>query len=73
MFKITLTAARINAGLSLEKVAESMGKSKSTIINWEKGRTSMRIAEYEKLCDLYAISPDNIILPNTLLKVESKK
>ena len=36
--QITLTAARVNAGFSLDEVAEKMQKSKSTIINWEKGR-----------------------------------
>lgn len=68
--QITLTAARVNAGFSLEEVAEKMQKSKSTIINWEKGRTSMKIPEFDDLCNLYGISKDYIILPSTLQKVE---
>ena len=40
--QITLTAARVNAGFSLDEVAEKMQKSKSTIINWEKGRTKFQ-------------------------------
>lgn len=68
--QITLTAARVNAGFSLVEVAKKMQKSKSTIINWEKGRTSMKIAEFEDLCDLYKIAKDYIILPVTLQKVE---
>lgn len=47
-----------------------MQKSKSTIINWEKGRTSMKISEFDDLCNLYRIAKDYIILPSTLQKVE---
>ena len=68
--QITLTAARVNAGYSLDEVAEKMQKTKGTLINWEKGRTSMKISEFEDLCNLYKISKDNIILPTTLQKVE---
>lgn len=70
MLKITLTAARVNAGFSLDDVARELKKNKGTIINWEKGRTSMKISEYDELCRLYNISKDNIILPTTLQKVE---
>ena len=36
--KISLKAARINAGLTQEAVAAMLKKSKVTIINWEKGK-----------------------------------
>lgn len=39
--KISLKAARINAGLTQEAVAAMLKKSKVTIINWEKGKTSI--------------------------------
>ena len=68
--QITLTAARVNAGYSLDEVAKEMKKTKGTIINWDKGRTSMKIAEFEDLCKLYNIAKDYIILPTTLQKVE---
>lgn len=73
--QITLTAARVNAGFSLDEVAEKMQKSKSTIINWEKGRTSMKISEFDDLCNLYRISKDYIILPSTPTKsrIERRK
>jgi len=73
MLQITLTAARVNAGYSLDQTAKEMNRSKSTIINWEKGRTSMKIKEFEDLCNLYKISKDYIILPTTLQKVENEK
>ena len=67
MLKITLTAARVNAGYTIDEVAKKMQKNKVTIINWEKGRTSMKVPEFEELCNL---SKDYIILPTTLQKVE---
>lgn len=71
--QITLTAARVNAGYSLDEVAKEMKKTKGTIINWEKGRTSIKIAEFEELCNLYKISKDYIILPTTLQKVDWRR
>lgn len=71
--QITLTAARVNAGYSLDEVAKEMKKAKGTIINWEKGRTSIKIAEFEELCNLYKISKDYIILPTTLQKVDWRR
>lgn len=73
MLKITLTAARVNAGLTLDEVAEKMHKAKSTIIAWEKGKTGIKIQDYNELCNLYNISTDYIILPQTLQKVESEE
>lgn len=73
MLKITLTAARVNAGYSLDEVAKKIKKNKGTIINWEKGRTSMSIQDFDELCRLYRISKDNINLPSTLQKVEQKE
>ena len=38
--KISLAAARVNAEMTQEEVAEIMHVSKNTIINWEKGRVN---------------------------------
>lgn len=70
MFKITLTAARVNAKLTLEDVAKELNKTKQTIVNWEKGRSEIKISDFEALCKLYKISQDYIILPTTLQNVE---
>lgn len=70
MLKITLTAARINAGYSIDEVAKILKKAKQTIISWEKGKTSMRVSDFQELCDLYKIPMDNINLPKVLQKVE---
>lgn len=63
-FQISLAAARVNAGLTQEAVAAKMHVSKNTIINWEKGKTELSIAELTMLSDIYKIPKDHIFLPN---------
>lgn len=36
MPKISLEAARVNAGLTQKELAEKLGVSNTTIVNWEK-------------------------------------
>ena len=37
MPKITLKAARVNAGMTQDEAAGFLGKTKQTIVNWENG------------------------------------
>lgn len=63
--KITLEAARVNAGMTQAEVAKALCKNVSTIANWEKGKTkSIPVSDMVKLCCLYRIPQDNIFLPN---------
>lgn len=73
MLKIRLAAARINAGYSIDEVARIIGKSKSTIISWEKNKNSIKAEDFDKLCNLYKIPKDYVIVPRTLQKVEKEK
>lgn len=61
--QITLAAARVNAGMTQEDVAQRLQVSKQTIINWEKGRTIPGIPEIEMLARIYGIPQENIFLP----------
>ncbi|MCI8483465.1 MAG: helix-turn-helix transcriptional regulator [Lachnospiraceae bacterium] len=61
--QISLAAARVNAGLTQNDVAEKINVSKQTIINWEKGRVTPGIPEIEMLSRIYEIPQDNIFLP----------
>ena len=63
MFQISMEAARINAKLTQKEVASSMGKSLSTVRNWECGRSIPDAIEFQNLCKLYQIPPDAIFLP----------
>lgn len=61
--QISLAAARVNAKLTQEDVAEEMQVNKRTIINWEKGCVIPSLATVEKLSRLYRIPIDNISWP----------
>ena len=61
--QITLTAARVNAGMTQEQVAEIMHISKQTVVNWEKGRVSPGIPEMEMMARIYNMPLDCIFLP----------
>ncbi|SDZ88543.1 Helix-turn-helix domain-containing protein [Lachnospiraceae bacterium NK3A20] len=62
--KITLAAARVNAGLTQAQVAQKLHKTKQTIVNWENGKTTIDTANFTVLCAIYGIPESAIILPN---------
>ena len=62
-FQISLAAARVNAGMTQEDTAREMKVSKSTIVNWEKGKIIPGIPEMEMMSKLYGIPQDYIFLP----------
>ena len=61
--QISLAAARVNAGLTQEKVAKEMKVSKNTVVNWEKGLSEPTITQARELSKLYNMSLDYIFLP----------
>ena len=61
--QISLAAARVNAGMTQEEVAKRMHVSKTTIVNWEKGKIVPGIPEMEMLSRIYRIPQNNIFLP----------
>lgn len=61
--QISLAAARVNAGMTQEDVAKSMQITKQTLINWEKGRTWPKPAQFSYLCELYSIPKSLIFMP----------
>ena len=68
MAKVTLKAARVNAGLTQTQAAQALKVSPSTLWKWEKGRSAPNIAKVGELCELYKLSYDDIIfLPNNSL------
>lgn len=58
--KITLMAARKNAGLTQIDAAKMLNIGVTTLQNWEKGKTYPNQPEIEKLCKLYNIRYDYI-------------
>ena len=61
MLKITLKAARVNAGFSQKEVADALGVTKKTVCSWEKGYTFPSAKYIGLLCKLYNVSYDDII------------
>lgn len=59
-FKISLKAARVNAGLTLDQVSKALRISKATLIQYEKGRSYPTVQTVRNMCDLYNISVDHV-------------
>lgn len=62
-FKISLKAARVNAGLTAKEVANLLEKTEKTILNWENGITPISAEQFYSLCKLYKIAPDHVQVP----------
>lgn len=58
--KITLRAARVNAGYTQQRAAELIGVSLSTIKNWEAGKSFPNQPMIDKICEVYRICYDRI-------------
>lgn len=58
--RITLKAARVNACLTMEEVCRLLNISKTTVFNWESGKSLPDADMAVKLSDLYRIPLDNI-------------
>lgn len=57
-FKITLEAARRNAGYSQSKAAKLLGVHPQTLASWEKDSSKLSYIEAKKLGNIYNIDPD---------------
>ncbi len=60
--KISLKAARVNAELTREDVAKTMGYNKYTIMQWELGDAIPRADIFMELCALYHVKAEDIEL-----------
>lgn len=58
--KITLKAARVNAGLDQSEVAKKLGVNIATVSSWETGKTNPSLENFRKLCELYKWSEEFI-------------
>lgn len=61
--QITLEAARVNAKLTQVELADKMGVSRQTVIDWESGKREMKTAYLYMFCGITGFSEDDIILP----------
>lgn len=56
-----LKNARVEMGLTQEKVAEEIGVSRQSVSNWENNRSYPDIVSVIKLSDLYSVSLDELL------------
>lgn len=58
--RISLAAARVNAGLTQEDVVKRLKITKNTLVSWEKGLSEPKISQARELSDLYKMPLDHI-------------
>lgn len=57
-----LQKARENAGMTQQMVSNRLGVSRSAIANWEQGRRNIYIEQFVKMCEIYSVNPDDILI-----------
>ena len=60
--KLSLAACRVNAGLTQQKLADLMGVSVATIVNWESYKTHMSAPQLVQFSEITNINPAKIKL-----------
>ena len=60
--KITLKAARVNAGYSLAQAAEMTEVDQSTVCRWERNGSKIPAVSCLKLCEAYGVDIKDIKL-----------
>lgn len=64
MPKISLEAARVNAGLTQKQLADKLGVSNATVVSWEKGYTEPGVSQLRIISELSGIPMDFIFTPD---------
>lgn len=59
--KITLKAARVNAGLTLKEASKKLGICETTLIRWEKDSSIVQSKYHKMISEAYQYPSDFII------------
>ncbi len=59
--KLTLKAARTNAGLSQAEASKELGIGRDTLSNWENGKSFPDAIKIKKIEEVYGIGYNDII------------
>lgn len=70
--KITLEAARINAGYTLKQAAELLGISVATLHKWENDSSVIKVSQVKKIEEVYEF-PSEYIFFGSKLELNSKR
>lgn len=60
MPKMSLKAARVNAGYSQKQVATLLKISNKTVCAWETGKSIPNLQRVVELCELYNVAYDDV-------------
>ena len=61
MARMTMRAARVNAGYDQKSAAKALKISNKTLCSWEAGKSYPKADKIPALCELYGISFDDLI------------
>lgn len=59
-YKVSLEAARVNAGLSRLEASSRIGVSVTTLASYETGKTAPTLPTLKTMCQVYAVPIDSI-------------
>lgn len=71
--KITLKAARVNAGLTQSQVAKKLAVDRATLMRWESGKSSPKLTDVQRMCRLYGISTADLAEPTERKEMQNDK
>lgn len=63
MAKLTMKAIRVNAGMTQQELADSMGVSRASVIAWETGKTNISTVYLMAFCYVTGTRIDDVFLP----------
>lgn len=58
----SIQKAREDAGMTQQMVADRLNVSRSALANWEQGRRNIYIEQFVKLCEIYSVNPDSLLI-----------
>ena len=61
--RIKLAACRVNTGMNQAEFAEELGIDRSTVANWETGKTEPSATQLRRISELSGIPIDFIFVP----------
>jgi len=66
MLKISMKAARVNAGLTQKQMGELLNRNNNTVMAWERGHKIPRADEFQKYCEICGVETSDVLLPEVL-------
>lgn len=64
--RISIAACRVNAGMNQTEFAQVLGVDRSTVANWESGKTEPTVTLLRKISEVSGVPMDFIFCPRGL-------